>query len=328
MNELRFKYIYKHHYISMIKFQGQLNTFIDYPTLIDKIAFAIKEEGQTFEKIKLDLAPGKSDREHVMILPSALKSNYFGIKQLSIFEGNKSLGLPSIQGTYTLFSKDDGRVLLQIDAQELTAMRTAATSALASRFLSRKNSTKLLICGAGYLAPFMAEAHSSVRPIDTIYWWSRGNKVIDVSRIEIENVQVKAVDNLDDVVSEVDIISCVTSAKSSYLKGALLVPGQHLDLVGSYQKDRREVDDTCVLRSSLFVDQMDNVIQHAGDIYGPISKGLITTEDIKASLKSLIDDQHQGRINLEEITLFKSVGLGIEDLAIAVLVYEKRQQIH
>jgi ornithine cyclodeaminase len=305
----------------MIIPESEVSDYLSYKDLITKIAECMFLEDQAFEKHVFDLNPGEKERAHIMIMAAAIKERYFGVKQLSIFEGNTSD--PRIQGNYTLYTRSNGKPLMVVDAQELTARRTACTSALAANYLARPMSTKLLLCGNGYLAPYMAEAISMVRPIQKIYWWSRDPSSIDVSRIDQERAEIIPVGDLESIVPKVDIISCATSAQDPFLKGEWLVEGQHIDLVGSYQRDRREADDLCISRAKLYCDKRSHALESAGDLFQAIQGGIIREEDIVGELYELMTGYSRGREKDSEITLFKSVGLAIEDLAAAIILYEK-----
>ena len=248
----------------------------------------------------------------------------FGVKLVTVSPKNKQFGLPSIQGVYLLFKTITGELLLSMDAQLLTAKRTAAASALAASYLSRSDSNKLLMVGTGTLAPHLIQAHLAIRPIEKVIIWGRNfEKAKQLAQIlQAKAIHTEAIANLSEAVPQADIISCATMSKTPLIQGHLLRPGQHLDLVGSYKPDMREADDQSILRASIFVDS-DAACHESGDLCIPLQNESIHKNDIKADLFKLCKGTHPGRINEEEITLFKSVGHGLEDLAAAALVYTK-----
>lgn len=247
-----------------------------------------------------------------------------GVKIVSVFPGNLSRSLPSISGTYLLSSAVTGRNLAMIDGAELTARRTAASSALASSYLSRKDSKVLLICGTGRLSLNMIEAHCSQRPIETVLIWGRNLEKARATAALASSAgaRIEVVSDLEAAAREADIISCGTLSSEPLIKGAWLKPGAHLDLVGAFTPKMRESDDEAVLRSSLFVDTRDGALSEGGDLVQPISSGLIGRDAIRADLYDLARGNHPGRTSDSEITLFKSVGAALEDLAGAVLAFE------
>jgi ornithine cyclodeaminase len=211
-----------------------------------------------------------------------------------------------------------------MDAPSLTAKRTAAASALASRFLSRENSNTLLIVGTGTLAPQLIEAHASVRPIKTVYVWGR-----DLTKAKLVCEQVKhlglhceAIEDLKEHVSKADIISCATLSTEPLIFGEWLQEGQHLDMVGAYRPDMREMDDQCLLRSQVFVDNIESALRETGDLAIPINTKVIAPEYVKADLFALCGETYTFQRKMEDITVFKSVGHALEDLTAAKLVAE------
>ena len=230
--------------------------------------------------------PGAGVDSTLLLMPAWKKGGLLGVKLVTVSPNNAKLGLPSIQGIYTLFDAQSGTPLAQMDAPTLTNLRTAAASALASSFLSRKNSNTLLMVGTGSLAPYLIRAHRSVRPIEEVYVWGRNfSKAQQLAeRLKEENLTINAIENLEAYLPQASIISCATLSKTPLVLGKHLVPGQHIDLVGSYKPDMREADDETIQRSSLFVDTMEGATKESGDIFQPLQKGIIQKQDINADL--------------------------------------------
>jgi ornithine cyclodeaminase len=248
---------------------------------------------------------------------------FMGVKTVTVFPDNGERGKPAVLGTYVLLSAETGEALAIMDATRLTAWRTAAASALASRKLSRPDATRLLMVGAGALAPFLVRAHSSVRPIRDIALWNRSRPRAEALAATLAQHGMKTiiVDNLADAAANADIISTATLSPEPLIRGAWLKPGTHLDCVGAYRPGMRETDDEVVRRARIFVDTRAGAFSEAGDILQPLQSGVIARDAILADLFDLARGTVPGRGAADEITLFKSVGASIEDLAAAVAMY-------
>lgn len=242
-------------------------------------------------------------------------------KLLTILPNNPSLELPTVQGAIVVFAKT-GTPVAVLDGTVVTQLRTGAASALASRYLSRKDSSHLAIIGTGALAPAMAAAHCAVRPITCISVWGRRPERAVATAAAIracvsQQVSVLVADSAVQAVAAADIVSCSTSSPTPVLAGKWLKPGTHVDLVGSFQPSKRESDDDAVLRSRIFVDTLEGALHEGGDVVEPLRRGVISARHIEGELADLASGRVAGRRRDEEITLFKSVGTAIEDLAAA-----------
>ena len=211
-----------------------------------------------------------------------------------------------------------------MDAKTLTARRTAAASALASDYLAPQNSRSLLMIGTGALAPELIQAHASIRPIETVFIWGRNFEKAKklANEMRFTSLKIQAVNNIEMVIQHANIISCATLSKTPLIQGKWLSPGQHIDLVGSYLPDTREADDEVILRTNVFVDT-PSATHESGDLFIPIQKGILDQSMIKADLFNLCRNEKPGRSTPNEITLFKSVGHALEDLAAAKMIYQQ-----
>ena len=267
--------------------------------------------------------PGKSSAT-LLLMPAWVPGRYVGVKIVSVFSDNANRALPTIFGTYLLSSGKTGEMLAAIDGGELTARRTAATSALAARYLAHPNAEEHLVCGTGRLSLNIMQAHAQVRPLKRFRIWGRNaesaRKIADEARAL--GLNAEAVVDLEAAVRSADIISCVTLSSEPLVSGTWLKPGAHLDLVGGFKPDMRETDDEAVRRAAVFVDTRAGAMKEAGDIVQPLKSGLLKKEGIRAELQELVRGTHAGRSSGNEITLFKSVGAALEDLAGAILAYE------
>ncbi|MEC3906719.1 ornithine cyclodeaminase family protein [Tamlana sp. 2201CG12-4] len=248
-----------------------------------------------------------------------------GIKIVTVSPENSKFNLPSIHGTYIYFDSVKGTIKAILEAKSLTVKRTAAASALASTYLSRKDSTSMLMIGTGALSSNLIKAHAAVRPIKNVFIWGRHFKKAQIiaSELKGENFNIEPVLTIEEIISEVDIISCATLSKTPLVLGKYLKAGQHVDLVGAYKKDMREADNDTVAKASLFVDTFQGGLKESGDIVIPLTQGILKKEDIKADLFDLTSKTSSGRQNQNEITVFKSVGHALEDLAAATYYYNK-----
>ncbi|MFM2279474.1 MAG: hypothetical protein RLZZ444_1705 [Pseudomonadota bacterium] len=292
--------------------------------LIDALAKMFASECVAPPRHHHDVAvPGEADAT-LLLMPAWLPGRYVGLKMVSVFPGNGARGLPSIYGSYLLSSGVTGELLAVIDGGELTARRTAAASALASRYLSRPDASTLLVCGTGRLSANLIEAHKTVRPIKHVLVWGRdAEKARPIAqRAEALGLDAEIVSDLARAAGRADIISCATLSSEPLIHGAWLRPGTHLDLIGAYKPTMRESDDDAVERSDIFVDTRAGALSEAGDLLQPMAAGIISPADIRADLADLVTGRHQGRSGPDAMTLFKSVGASLEDLAGAIFALE------
>lgn len=261
----------------------------------------------------------------LLLMPAWNPGKEAGVKIVTVSPNNGVYNLPSIQGTYIYLDAHKGSVKAILAAKELTAKRTAAASAVASSYLSNPNSSSLLMIGTGALSSNLILAHSSIRPIKKVFVWGRDfAKAQNICKeLSNENFEISAVKTIEEKVSEVDIVSCATLSKEPLVLGKYLKKGQHIDLVGAYKKDMRESDNEAIEKSSVFVDTYQGGLIESGDIVIPLQNGIITKEKIKADLFELCSHTKKGRQDKNEITLFKSVGHALEDLAAASYYYKK-----
>ena len=266
--------------------------------------------------------PGDPDAT-LLLMPAWLPGEYLGVKMATIFPGNTAREQDAVAASYILMDGRSGETLAIIDGGELTARRTAATSVLAASFLARADAQSHLVVGTGRMAANLAAAYASARPLRRLTVWGRNpDKARGLaSRLTDSGVEARADADLASAAAEADIISTATLSIEPLIEGAWLKPGVHLDLVGGFRPDMREADDATVRRASVFVDTLEGATKEAGDIVQPLETGALAAADIHADLYGLVRGAHPGRKAADEITLFKSVGASLEDLAGAVLAY-------
>ncbi len=261
----------------------------------------------------------------LLLMPAWQVGGHFGVKMVTVFPGNTARALPAVMGLYLLGDANTGEPVALIDGPSLTVRRTASASALASRYLSRKDAATMLMVGAGALAPHLIGAHAAQRPIEKVLIWARDLEKARALAATIKGkaFSVEAVADLEAAVRGADIVSCATLSREPLVKGAWLKPGAHLDLVGAFTPEMRESDDEAVRRSSVFVDTRAGALKEGGDVVQPLKSGILKPENVLADLFELTRGEKRGRGGPDEITLFKSVGSALEDLAAAELAVER-----
>lgn len=262
--------------------------------------------------------------ENALILMPAWNETYLGVKQVIVAPNNHSRGLPAIHAIYTLYDAVTGVPLAQMDAAGLTSRRTACTSALAASFLARKDAKQLLVVGSGKVAQHLVQAHMAVRDYQTIQVWARTDaKAKDlVDELSRQGYPVEHAVDLEEAVQKADVVSCATLSEDPIIQGEWLKEGTHLDLIGSHTPKTREADDEAIRKSRIYVDSRDGALHETGELAIPIAKGIFSPDSVQGDIAELCKGERQGRETEEEITLFKSAGLAIEDLAAAILVYK------
>ena len=256
----------------------------------------------------------------------AAKLGVMGIKVITVFHTNKEAGFPSHQGIVMLFDAKNGQPLMLFDALEITAIRTAAASAVATKLLSRDNSSTLAIIGSGEQAKRHIEAMLLVRNIKQINLWSRNenNAKHLLNELSAEyNIPVHMKKNVQQAVEHADIICTVTASKEPVVMGDWIAAGKHINAVGSSTALSRELDTPAIVKSKLFTDRYESLFNEAGDFLIPKKEGAITNEHVKAEIGEVLSGTKKGRENEEEITVFKSLGIAAEDIFSAYHIYQK-----
>ena len=261
----------------------------------------------------------------LLLMPAWETGRHIGVKVVTHFPDNSEQSLPTQQGNYLLLDGKTGRPLASMDAPALTARRTAAASALAAKYLARPDAERLLMVGTGALASHLIEAHASVRPIKQVVVWGRNPEKAQklAHRLSRRHLTLTATDDLANAVRGADIISCATLARDPLVRGHWLKLGTHVDLVGGFTPEMREADDEAVKRARVFVDTREGALKEAGDIVQPIRSGVLREDDVAGDLFDLTRGSRAGRRYHDQITMFKSVGTALEDLAAAQLALER-----
>lgn len=260
----------------------------------------------------------------LLLMPAWITNSFIGVKQVLVIPENGKRDLSAVNASYQLSCAKTGELLAVLDGEALTHRRTAAASALASRFLSRPDAEHLLMVGTGGLARSLIPAHCSQRPIKSISIWGRDAQKSKKLADEITSLgyRAQAVDDLALCASKADIISCATLANEPLIYADWLSAGVHIDLVGAFTPTMREADAATIATSSVFVDTYAGALEEAGDLLIAVQQDVFSTNDICASLGELSKREHLGRSSDCEITVFKSVGTALEDLYAAILAFQ------
>ncbi len=258
-------------------------------------------------------------------MPAWRVGRRIGVKLVTVFPGNAARNERAVGAVYALFDARNGTPLALFDGEEITARRTAGASAYAARCLARVDARHLALVGSGRLARGLVEAHMHVRPIERVSLWSRTaeHAAAAAAAMAGDGLPVTAARDLEQAVRDADIVSCATLSTEPLVRGAWLRPGVHLDLVGAFNARMRETDDAAIARADLIVvDSRPGALAEGGDIVCAVASGAIDASAIAADLADLARGAHPGRTRDDEITVFKSVGFALEDLAAAEAVLD------
>lgn len=252
-----------------------------------------------------------------------------GLKAVSVFPGNHGTPYESHQGAVLIFEVEHGSLLAMIDASSITGIRTAAVSGVATRALAREDAGDLAILGTGVQAETHLAAMHAVRTLRRVRVWGR-----DAARARAFaerglalGLRIEVMDTARTAVDSADVICTTTAAKTPVLEGAWLAPGVHINAVGACFKDARELDTAAVAGSRMIVDRRESALAEAGDFLIPRAEGVIGDDHIAGELGDVLMDRVRGRRSRDERTLFKSLGIAIEDLAAAHWIWRKAEQL-
>lgn len=294
------------------------------PTCIELIAEALRATSQGDAVLPLRQMLALPDRSGLLgVMPGVLGApTRLGLKVVSIFPGNHGTAYDSHQGVVMLFDPQNGSPIAIIDASSITAIRTAAASAVATRALARSDAADLAILGSGVQAVAHLTAMRQVRAIRRVRLWSRtaerARRFADASPVAVEVMATPRA-----AVEGADLICTTTAARDPILEGAWLAPGAHINAVGACVATSRELDGAAVARSRLFVDRRESALAEAGDLLLARADGAIGDDHIAGELGDVLLGRTTGRRAADEITLFESLGIAVEDLAAADYLYRQ-----
>jgi ornithine cyclodeaminase len=301
----------------------EIDRVLTFPALVDALAEAFAGDMVTPVRHHHEVErPGAHGT--LLLMPAwtgpDTSGGFMGVKVVSVFPENGKRNLPSVLGSYLLMNGETGEPVAVLDGTRLTVWRTAAASALAARYLARKDAGRMVMVGSGSLAPFLIRAHMSQRPIREVSLWNHRPEKAEslAAELRAEGLPVTAVTDLESAVRDADLVSCATLSTAPIVKGAWLKEGAHLDLVGAFNLRMREADDEALARSEVYIDT-DAARSEGGDVALSLQTGAIAQDHVRGTLTDLCRQAPQR--SDKAITAFKSVGTALEDLAAAILVW-------
>lgn len=299
--------------------------------VVTEIAFAELAKGKV-NMPQRTVIPVQEHRGTFLAMPAYIggELDVLGLKLVTVYPDNPSkYQLPTILGTLQLCNQRTGEVIAIMDAGYLTAVRTGAASGVATKYLAREDSTTCTVFGAGAQARTQVEGVKQVRPVEKIF-------VIDISPESSQKfaddmskalgVSIIPTEDIEDAIRQSDIIMTATSSPEPLFDGNWLQPGTHINNIGSHSVNARELDTTTVVRSKFIADLKEANLAEAGDILIPIQEGAVTEDKIYANLGDIVIGNKPGRENDDEITVFKSCGLAIQDISTALAVYKSAKE--
>lgn len=271
------------------------------------------------------------EKSIVLYMPGCSESmDSLGVKIATVFPNNVDLGLKTTNAVVILNNLVTGEPIALMGASHLTALRTGAASGVATKYLSKENSSKVAIIGAGGQAETQLEAMCCVRNIDEVRVYDinleRAKKYIETMKklLNRDDIYYILANSSEEAVTEADIICTATTSKEPLFKMKNLKKGVHINAVGGFTPSMQEIDEEIVAKADkICVDSLESVLEEAGDLIIPIRKGLISKQDIYCEIGKIIDGNKIGRENNEEITIFKTVGISIQDIAVGMFIYQK-----
>jgi ornithine cyclodeaminase/alanine dehydrogenase-like protein (mu-crystallin family) len=306
--------------------QGEVEELLDMEGCIEAMAGILEAlaRGELFQPLRtIAFPPGEQSAIGLMPAHRSGTSAAYSLKTICLFPDNPTRGLDAHQGTVTLFSGETGQVRALMNASAITAIRTAAVSGVATRLLARDDASELAIVGAGVQARSHIDAMRAVRRWTSIRVVSR---TPEHARALAEETGAEAVGSVEDAVRGADVVVTATNSSEPVLQHEWLKPGAHVNAVGSSVKTARELDTATMAACSLFVDRRESTLNEAGDYLVPAQEGAIGPDHIKAEIGEILIGAHPGRTAPDELTVFKSLGLAVEDLAAAEYVVRRAQE--
>lgn len=308
--------------------QAEVNRLLPMDECVEVMDRALRTLARGEAELPLRSMVWLPDRSGLLgLMPAYLGSpRTIGLKVVSVFAGNHGTEYDSHQGVVMLFEVEHGSPVAILDASSITAIRTAAVSGVATRALARADAGDLAILGSGVQARSHLDAMRAVRSLRRVRVWSRSAEHAEAfARLESERhgLRVEPVKNARDAVSGADLVCTTTAAREPVLLGECLSPGAHVNAVGACFANTRELDAAAVTRSRLYVDRLESALNEAGDFLLARKEGAIGDDHIVGEIGDVLLGKTPGRRSADEITLFESLGIAIEDLASAHYVWQK-----
>tara|TARA_Y100000741_G_scaffold187363_1_gene142503 strand:- start:1288 stop:2217 length:930 start_codon:yes stop_codon:yes gene_type:complete len=297
---------------------------LQYGILIEALRKAFSSKITAPERVQHTIKNKNGSDATLLLMPAWKIGEHIGIKIVSVFPENTTNNMNAVHANYFLMNANDGKPVAVMDGTELTLRRTACASALAADYLVNKNVDTLLMIGTGNLAPHMIKAHCVVRNYSRILIWGRNEEKAErlALSLNIKDKEVLAKNDIKEALNVADVISCATLTQKPLIMGDWIKPGQHLDLVGAFTPDMAEADSKAIAKSKVVVDTYEGALSESGELINALKEGRIKKEHILSDLRELVLEEKNIRKDSNDITLFKSVGTALEDLAAAELVIE------
>jgi len=297
---------------------------LQYGILIEALRKAFSSKITAPERVQHTIKNKNGSDATLLLMPAWKIGEHIGIKIVSVFPENTTNNMNAVHANYFLVNANDGKPVAVMDGTELTLRRTACASALAADYLVNKNVDTLLMIGTGNLAPHMIKAHCVVRNYSRILIWGRNEEKAErlALSLNIKDKEILAKNDLKEALNVADVISCATLTQKPLIMGDWIKPGQHLDLVGAFTPDMAEADSKAIAMSKVVVDTYEGALSESGELINALKEGRIKKKHILSDLRELVLEEKNIRKDSNDITLFKSVGTALEDLAAAELVIE------
>lgn len=307
--------------------RSDVESLLDMPTCMGlmEAALASLARGEVIHPLR-PVVPVPESKNLFAVMPaysSALRA--FATKIISVYPDNHGTALDSHQGLVLLFDGERGNPVAIMDASSITAIRTAAVSGVATKLLARPDASGVAILGAGVQARTHVDAMLAARPFERVALWARSREKAERLAAELSTrheASFDVADTVKDAVRGADVVCTVTTSREPVLRGEWIAPGTHVNAVGASLRTARELDTEAVRRSRIYVDRRESALNEAGDLLIPIQEGAITAHAIVGEIGELLTGSIVGRRDATEITLFKSLGLAVEDLASARYLYD------
>ena len=309
---------------------GAIRARLPWPRMLSALDAMLKEDVWAPLRANHGIDVPGAPPATLLLMPAWRTGKRIGVKLVTVFPGNRDRAVRAVSAIYTLFDATNGVPLALFDGDEITARRTAGASAYAARFLARRDATHLVMVGSGRQARGLVEAHCHVLPIKRVSLWSRTPEHARAAAraMREDGLPVASVADLEAAVRAADVVSCATLSTTPLIRGEWLRPGVHLDLVGAFRPQMRETDDAAIARANVIaVDDRSAALAEAGDLVQALQAGTITADRIVATLADFARGLHRGRTREDELTVFKSVGFALEDLAAAEAVQDAPEPV-
>ena len=297
---------------------------LQYGILIEALREAFSSKITAPERVQHTIENKNGSDATLLLMPAWKMGEHIGIKIVSVFPENTTQNMSAVHANYFLMNANNGKPIAIMDGTELTLRRTACASALAADYLAKKNADTLLMVGTGNLAPHMIKAHCVVRDYSRILIWGRNEEKAErlALSLDIKDKEIVAKKDLKEASNVADVISCATLSQRPLIMGDWIKPGQHLDLVGAFTPDMAEADSKAIAMSKIVVDTYEGALSESGELINALKEGRIEKKHILSDLRQLVMEEKNIRNDSNDITLFKSVGTALEDLAAAELVID------